>query len=289
MDDGMSVTVAYLSAFVPEEWVVAHGLRARRVVVEGGEAAGMGVCALAAGFARCVVGADGVVFATTCDQMRRMAERVEMEAGRVFLMNVPATWETVGAVGLYQGELRRLGRFLERLGGVEPTNEKLAGVMRECEKRRRRGEMGEGIRVGLVGSMLRGEDRWIEECVRGAGGCVALDAREGGERCWPGRFDEGAMGMDALGELARAYFRVIPDAFRRPDRLLHEYLEREVKGRGIRGLILVRYVWCDQWHAQLERLKENLKIPVVEVDLGGRDHDVERIRTRIESLVSILK
>ena len=37
----------------------------------------------------------------------------------------------------------------------------------------------------------------------------------------------------------------------------------------VRGVILVRCVWCDLWHAEFARLREWLKLPSVEIDLGG--------------------
>jgi len=287
----MSVCIAYISPFVPAEWIEAHGLRARRVQAEGGVSAAAGACPLATAFAQCAGDRDAVVFTTTCDQMRRMAERCCSDPSRVFLMNVPATWETAEAFALYTDELRRLGRFMVRLGGIAPAAEQLATVMREHDIARRSGAVvvDRGTPVAMVGAPLRREDRWLFDCVNHAGGCVALDATEGGQRCWPAQFDERGMAADPLAELARKYFLTIPDAFRRPDTLLQEYLQREVALRKIRGVILVRYLWCDQWHAQLVRMKESLKIPVIEIDLGGQDHDLPRIRTRIESLIGILR
>jgi benzoyl-CoA reductase/2-hydroxyglutaryl-CoA dehydratase subunit BcrC/BadD/HgdB len=133
-------TVAYTCPFVPPEWIAAHGLRPQRIVpAVGGACAGAmpasaGVCPYARSFVNAVAAADcrsdAVVFTTVCDQMRRAAEVFSTVSGRpVFLMNVPSTWQTPAAMGLYVDELRRLGRFLVRLGGTTPSDEHLGDVM----------------------------------------------------------------------------------------------------------------------------------------------------------------
>lgn len=79
------------------------------------------------------------VFTTTCDQMRRVAEMIGRECPvPSFLFHVPATWQTVGACGLYCSELERLGRFLCRLGGAPPDRKTLVEVMEACDVARRR-------------------------------------------------------------------------------------------------------------------------------------------------------
>jgi len=55
---------------------------------------------------------------------------------RVFLFNLPATWQTPAARRLYHVEVARLGTFLERLGGRAPADAELAGVIRSYESRR---------------------------------------------------------------------------------------------------------------------------------------------------------
>jgi benzoyl-CoA reductase/2-hydroxyglutaryl-CoA dehydratase subunit BcrC/BadD/HgdB len=239
---------------------------------------------------------DALVVASTCDQMRRTVEHVEADESRVFLMNVPAMWQTAGAQALYIDELQRLGRFLCRMGGRPCEKARLADVMREHEERRRgeramAGKVDPGGRVplALVGGALREQDGWLLECIEQAGGRVVLDATETGQRTLPAAFDVRRMEEDPVGELARAYFGTIPDVFRRPDTLLQDYLRQQVVVNGVRGILLVRYVWCDQWHAQFQRMKETTGLPVVEVDLGDQDHDLQRTRTRIESLVGILQ
>jgi benzoyl-CoA reductase/2-hydroxyglutaryl-CoA dehydratase subunit BcrC/BadD/HgdB len=108
----------------------------------------MGVCPYARAFMGEVLSAHAAgaaVFTTTCDQMRRAAEWVGRGGGPpVFLMNVPATWQTPAAARLYRDELRRLGRFLVHLGGAAPSPARLAEVLEAYDARRAalRGALG---------------------------------------------------------------------------------------------------------------------------------------------------
>ena len=131
--------VAYASPFVPPEWIEAHGLAPRRIFPDGDEdPASEGLCAVAGGVVRWAGNpdADALVMTTTCDQMRRSAERIPAGRLPVFLMNVPVTWQTGAARRLYRDELLRLGRFLERAGGTRPSDGRLREVLRASALRR---------------------------------------------------------------------------------------------------------------------------------------------------------
>ena len=60
--------------------------------------------------------------------------------------------------------------------------------------------------------------------------------------------------------------------------------------RGIRGLLVRRFTWCDLWHAEIGRLREETGLPVVElhedaeVGRGARARDATRIEALIEAL-----
>jgi len=130
--------IAYTCPYVPAEWIAAHGLRPRRLIpvpVEGALAIPRmeGLCPYARAFVNDVAASKdiaGVVVTTMCDQMRRvfdlLVRRVDTPA---FLLNVPSTWQTVAAQRLYLDELKRLGRFLVRLGGHEPGKAELMDAM----------------------------------------------------------------------------------------------------------------------------------------------------------------
>ena len=86
-----------------------------------------------------------------------------------------------------------------------------------------------------------------------------------------------------------AYLR-IPDAFRRPNTALYEWLGCAMGTREVRGIILRRYVWCDLWHAEVDRLRRWSPVPVLDLD-GDRDDQSARGRTvgRIEAFLEMLR
>ena len=137
-------TVAYSCAFVPCEWIAAHGLRARRVFPSlsqaGAAGSTEGLCAFTEAFVNWATSegaADAIVATTVCDLMRRAPELIARRGDiPVFLMNVPATWQGGAVRRLYADELKRLGNFLVDLGGTEPSAADLAAVMLEYDSRR---------------------------------------------------------------------------------------------------------------------------------------------------------
>ena len=93
--------------------------------------------------------------------------------------------------------------------------------------------------------------------------------------------------------MSGAYFDSIPDAFRRPDSGLFQWLGRELAARQVRGIIFRRYVWCDLWHAELQRLKKWSPVPVLEIDAGATSGSDDagarnRVQGRIEAFLEML-
>jgi len=295
--------VLYSCPFVPDEWIAACGLAPMRIApaparLDARSGLTAGVCPFAAAFihAACATDASAVVVTTVCDQMRRSAEIIEARCETpVFLMNVPATWQTAAAVKLYRDELARLGRFLEDLGGAKPTSEQLIETMLHYDslraKRRTDGEnaLPKGLPLILTGGPLRSTDFEIFDSVEQAGGTIVLDATAGGEMTMAPPFDRARLASDPMGELADAYFGRIPHAMRRPNSQLHEYLNRELTARGARGLIYRRYQWCDTWHGETGRLKDSLSAPVLDLVAGDDESDRAYVLTRIQAFVEMLK
>ncbi len=314
--------VAYVSPFVPPEWLEACGaepvrLRPRRDPRDAGPAAG--ACAFArATLAAAVDGrdADGFVFATTCDQMRRAAERAAVDGARTFLLNVPATWQTPAALRLYRDELERLARAVAAWGGRAPDPAALAAAMRRHEALRgeiladaaRRGPRafdrlfaGPGAHAGadppaagriplaLVGGPLGAQDAALVDRIARAGGSVVLDGTETGARTFPAPFDRRRLDAEPLAVLVDAYAGSIPDVSRRPDEPLYAWLRREVPASGARGVVLVRPVWCDPWAAHAERIAEATGRPVLALDLDGDDGTRPRLDSRIEAFLEMLR
>jgi benzoyl-CoA reductase/2-hydroxyglutaryl-CoA dehydratase subunit BcrC/BadD/HgdB len=130
------------SPWIPLEWIKAHGFEPRGPGLGNPEeptAVPEGVCAFAqhmADLARSHADAP-VIFTTACDQLRRAADACRAgDNSRLFLFNLPATWQTSASRRLYQAEIARLGKFLEGLGGRSPTDASLLEIIRDYEQRR---------------------------------------------------------------------------------------------------------------------------------------------------------
>ena len=107
--------------------------------------------------------------------------------------------------------------------------------------------------------------------VEEAGGRFVLDATESGERTLPAPVDAGRLQADPRDELVRIYFDCIPDVFQRPNDRLYAWLRADVAQRGVRGILMRRHVWCDHWHGELPRLREELAVPLLDWDGAGND------------------
>jgi benzoyl-CoA reductase/2-hydroxyglutaryl-CoA dehydratase subunit BcrC/BadD/HgdB len=256
--------------------------------------------------------------------MRYAAALIEHRGGStVFLLNVPSTWQTAAARQLYRSELERLGRFLEQQGGEKPTNAELTRVMlahwsgtgpffgqkpyfankhlaenMDLSPSRSKGtvpfslqrKLGQSLPLAILGGPLLANDDRFFEIVEQAGGRVALDATEDSERTMPRPFEPARTAADPFAELADAYFDGIIDAFRRPNSRLYDWLGRELAANHVRGIILRRYLWCDLWHAELQRLRQWSKLPVLEIDIGPDDTaSPNRMQGRIEAFLETLQ
>jgi len=147
-----------------------------------------------------------------------------------------------------------------------------------------------GVPLAILGGPLLDSDHVLFELIERAGGRVALDATEGSQRTLPRPFDPARMASDPLQELADAYFDGIPDAFRRPNHRLYEWLGRELAAHQVRGIIFRRYVWCDLWHAELQRVRQWSRLPVLEIDVGPDDLTApNRVQGRIEAFLEVLQ
>lgn len=320
-------TIIYSCPFVPAEWIAAHDMRPRRIMPGPVGAAHLeGLCPYAQAFSDtvcCADDADAVVLTTVCDHMRRVSELIERDSDvPVFLMHVPSVWGRPSARELYTDELRRLGRFLVTVGGGEPSNDKLSEIMHEYDSNRSilrkargripsreysesiarfhsdgtinvngwaAGDTSRHVPLALVGGPMISPHLRIFDLIERAGGTIVLDATTSGERTIPPSFDGPALDEDPILVLASAYFGGIPDAFRRPNDLLYEWLGREISARGIRGIIFRSYTWCDTWHAEAGRMKEWAEVPLLALTTGAGKNVEGPTLSRIESFVEMLK
>ena len=322
--------IIYSSPYIPAELIAAYGMTPTRILPLSANLSDpvdvtAGVCHYMRDFvntACAVPEVNAIILTTVCDQMRRAKDYIEPRTTLpVFLMNVPSTWQTPEVIRLYISELRRLGRFLERMGGKTPSADVLWYSMESYDRKReqlrglrgslpaldysraiaefnRTGEIADsistmglgkgGIPLAFLGGPLTLRDFDLFEIVRRAGGEIVLDGTESGERTMPAPFNRRhSPGDDPFEELAACYFGSIPDVFQRPNSELYKWLACEVDSRGIRGVIMIRHVWCDKWHAEVDRLKEWLKIPLMDIDLDGEAataRNTGRIQAFIEAL-----
>ncbi len=145
------------------------------------------------------------------------------------------------------------------------------------------------IALALLGGPLLEQDRTILDTVEQAGGRIVLDATEGGVRTLPAAFDPDRVRREPLEALADAYFCAIPDVFRRPNDGLYQWLGEHIAAHQVRGILLRRYVWCDLWHAESQRLRGWSPVPILEID---SDHDdqgaLARTLGRVEAFLEAL-
>jgi benzoyl-CoA reductase/2-hydroxyglutaryl-CoA dehydratase subunit BcrC/BadD/HgdB len=327
-------SVIYTCPYVPAEWIAAHGLRACRLLLDrtrldSALARAEGVCPFVRSFIGEVTNntqVDGVVVTTVCDQMRRAYDIIETKCELpAFLMNVPSTWQSLESQKLYIDELKRLSRFLKRLGGKQPSNDDLAKIMLKYDSKRKSvlaareylsarryaeaivatGVDGpektfdsvsvakpptDGVQLAIIGGPMNRQDFDLFDMIEQAGGQIVLDATETGERGLCAAFDRRRLRDEPLMELANAYFGGINDVSRRPNSELYKWLRQEITSRQVKGIIFRRYVWCDLWHAELQRLKDWTDLPVLDIDTDGNNYN-EQLRTanRIRAFMEMLQ
>lgn len=267
-------------------------------------------------------GASAAVFTTICDQMRRAPEWLRESCSMpAFLFHVPKTRQSANSGELYRHELVRLGSFLCGLGGNPPSMESLRGEMLAYDAKRgallqlngslpsrsslevllRFYETGiveipqaappkreTRIPLALIGGSLSRDQFSLFDEIESAGGIVVFDGTENGERTFPRLFDIRHLDMNPVEELARAYFGSIPDIFYRPNDTFFGWLVRKVAASNVRGVIHIRNVWCDLWHAEVQRIREALPVPVLDLDVDG-ETATTRNRTRIQAFIESLQ
>jgi hypothetical protein len=335
------------SPWIPPEWVRAHGLQPRLIgsaVDLGCEAQpqGPGICAFAEWIVRKAQAEEqaAIVFTTHCDQLRRGFDIVENSLGpRAFLFNVPATWQNAVAEKIFRAELERLGNFLIGLGGRVPDARQLGAFIEQQELARRHllqaacqcsaRSYAEAITrfhwdgtiqlprpaetpplsipIALVGGAFSARHFELLDCIEHAGGRVALNATEAGERSLL-RADERPLAVSSseppecaaatpegprpafplLTRLVNIYLQNGVDVFQRPNTRLYEWLRCRIEARGVRGLILWHFVGCDLWCAEAQSLREAFELPLLVLEPDDANGGSARLTNRIEAFMESL-
>jgi benzoyl-CoA reductase/2-hydroxyglutaryl-CoA dehydratase subunit BcrC/BadD/HgdB len=297
--------ILYSCPYIPAEWIAAHGCEPYHVRPQGQSSVHLqgleGVCAFVGAFLSEVLEdkqADAVIVTTLCDQMRRAFDLyTSLDSRPGFLFNLPSTWQTAQARGLYADELKRLGRFLSRLGAHPPDHAALAKVMfnYDDERARLRAQsqstpaQADQTRLALVGGPLLQRDDTLLAMLEQCGAGIVLDATETGLLGTCRAFDRQAL-EDPFTELVNAYFDSIQHVGRRPNTGFYQRLHEDIQGHGIQGIIWRRYLWCDLWHAALAHARETLELPIMDLEVTDtlpRDH--ARLLNRVQAFVEMLK
>jgi hypothetical protein len=326
--------VFYTSPWVPPEWIKAHGLEPRGGWL-GGDSRPLplaaGVCAFAESVVRLAEthSDSAMIFSTHCDQLRRGFDVVAGGApGRVFLFNLPATWQTGIADRIFSSELERLGRFLVALGGQPPTVEGLTETMTRYRLARSQlleaathlpaRQYGEAIArfhwdgsvnlpegvpalgtnavpLALVGGPLPTWQGYVLDAIESAGGRVVLNATEAGERSLGPALTpelapvEASTLADLLRVLTRSFIDNCVDVFQRPNTRLYGWLKERLAARKVRGILLWHYVGCDLWRAEAQPLREAFGLPVLLLDANEAAGDASRQAGRIQAFLEAFR
>jgi hypothetical protein len=140
--------------------------------------------------------------------------------------------------------------------------------------------------LALLGSALMGNDLPLFDAIGRAGGTVVLNGTDNGETILPDPIDPDLSAEDPFTAMAEAHFR-LPALFRRPNSGLHAWLKAALVERGVRGLVVRRQPWCDLWHAELPRLREECDLPLLDLEVAD-DPTNAHLRNRIEAFLESL-
>ncbi|MGC8989999.1 MAG: 2-hydroxyacyl-CoA dehydratase, partial [Verrucomicrobiia bacterium] len=146
-----------------------------------------------------------------------------------------------------------------------------------------------GVPVAVLGGPLTQAQLVILDAIESAGGRVALNATETGERSlgletpFPGR------AAGSTGGLARFFFSRIIDVWQRPNTRLYAWLRERIEERNVRGIVLWHYVGCDLWRAEAASLREAFGLPVLTLDSEQAHSDQPRLAHRIAAFMEILR
>jgi len=278
------------SPYVPQAWIAAHGCEPVRITPQGKTPHDCvsrveGLCPYTQAWVSDILNsdqADAIVMTTCCDQMRRAYEVIALQANvPCFLLNLPSVWRTESALGLYQEELKRLGRFLEALGQCRYSEKHLRSLLVNEEDASV--QDSELIPLALVGSHGMAHDEGFKTLIEQQGGCVVSD---GTEPVVPQFKAKGP----AFESMCAAYWEIMEDVFQRPNSRLYDRLARTLKQRPVAGVIVRRYLWCDLWHAEVYRIKAWSPVPVLDLEISNPGQtDQHRLVTRIGAFMEMIR
>lgn len=286
--------ILFSSQYIPPEWIKAHGFEPIRCIPGHHgifEESGEGICPYAELFLRNaeISPYAAVIFTTRCDQMRRIFEFFQSGRPKSFLMNIPATWQSITARKLFIDELHRLSRFMLNLGGHECDIVKLIASFTDKQIKKTAGKTSTGKKIAMMGGPVIESDKELDKLIVTHGGYIALDATEQGEIALPA-INPSKLAENPFEELVESCFVKTPDIAKRPNTQFYETVGKYIISRRIDAIIIKTYPWCDLWHAEIPRIKERFRLPVLNytVDINTPPSKDIRLKTRLKAFFEML-
>ena len=145
------------------------------------------------------------------------------------------------------------------------------------------------VRLMLAGSMLLRSDIGLVDVLEEQGrACVVTDLLCAGTR-WFSLNPAPAGGPGVLHTLAEAYHRRVPCAMRRPNDPLYEFAKAEIRSHRPQGVILRTLKFCDSWAHEAVRMRRELGLPLLHLDVDYSGQDSGQVRTRVEAFLEMLR
>ena len=252
--------IAVLSNAIPDAWFTPCGVEVVRqvdYVRYTPVPLRAGMCAHLAYLPTLLEDVDGIVLATSCDQMRRGAEWLG-DTQRIFLFDVPSA----PCEALLRLERSRLERWVLAL----PSQKVVQAFLPAHQTPHVQTGMSAPPCTGIIGGHFCGNVERVHCFFARHGIRVDLWGCEGGEP--------------------------VGDICQRPNDAFYANLNRIIHERKLDGLIVVRTTWCDIWRAAFVRLQETLAVPVTEWVFDGQCAEQPfpdaRSATRLEAFCELL-
>lgn len=295
--------VFYNSPFIPHEWISAFDyfpchFYEKIQTVNIRQRAPMGACPFAFIYSKSLAmmtREDVAVFDTACDQMRRMSEKAALDcAGKIFLFNIPSTWQSETSKNIYRSELIRLGEFLEKCGGKDFNPAKIIKALKRDEKNRicveGKSENKAKIPVAIIGENILPRFRTLYKLIKKNGGQVVFDMTKRSPEIAPsGAPLEAAPRDEWAGFFADAYFEKCVGIFQRPNSKFYDTVAHNIEESGARGVIVMSYLWCDLWRAEILSMQRRFGIPLLFLELGDSASMDSGAQNRIDSFFETLR
>jgi len=251
--------IAVLSNAIPDAWLAADDVAIMRRLDYPRltpVALRAGMCGHLAYLPAVLQEADGMVLATSCDQMRRAAEWLD-DPRRVFLFDLPSA----PCDALLNLEKARLARWAKQVAQASRPAPEAPPAQAGTPVR------PDAQNIGVIGGHFCGDAACIH---------LFFGMRGIGIRLW------GCEGGEWIGDISQ-----------RPNDAFHKRLKCAVQERTLDGLVVVRTTWCDLWRAAFAQIRETSAVPVVEWVLdgqhAGQPFPDERSTTRLEAFCELVK